>query len=89
MTPTDYKVKSFTLYIDGKEYFISLKNKFKGVEIVLVSVPNNKCGGRPINFKYKNQFESNKDYIKAVLTAIRFDVRRIFRSIARRVGLKK
>ena len=89
MVKTDYRVKMFTLYVEDKEYFISFKNKLNGVEVVLVSVPDNNGRHRLADFECRNHFKTNKDYITAVLVAIACDIRRFLRSALNRLKLKK
>ena len=60
MTLTDYRVKMFTLYVDGKEYFISFRNKLNGVEVVHVSAPDDNGRHRLTDFEYKNHFKRTR-----------------------------
>lgn len=89
MTLTDYRVKMFTLYVDGKEYFISFRNKLNGVEVVHVSAPDDNGRHRLTDFEYKNHFKTNKDYAKAILISIMCDIRTILRSVSHRLKLRK
>ena len=86
---TDYSIKSFKLCVEGKEYFISFRNKLNGVEVVHVSVVDDKGIPHIIDFGYKNQFKTKKDYIEAVLISARCDIRRVVRSVLRRLRLKQ
>lgn len=85
--PTDYKIKSFRLFVDGKEYHIGIKTGLFKVKVVSVSKPTEiKHIYQPIGF----DFVSTSDITwKQFFYLLWLDIKRIVRNTGFRRWLKR